>query len=80
MICITKGSSVILKGSGCQMDECTQEEANTRVVVHVQHSLECGYRKIVVQTVDTDIEVILIGHFLDLKCQYPQLDLWVAFG
>ena len=79
MICITKGSYVILKGSSCQM-ECTQVEADRRVVVHVQHSLECGYRKIVVQTVDTDVVVILISHFFDLKFQYPQLDLWVAFG
>ena len=37
------------------MDECSQKEADTRVVVHVQHNLECGYREIVVQTVDTDI-------------------------
>ena len=61
------------------MDECTQEEADTRVV-HVQHSLECGYRKIVFRTVDTDIVVILIVHFFDLKSQYPQLELCVAFG
>ncbi len=57
-----------------------QEEANTRIVVHMQHSLECGNRKIVVRTVDTDVVVILIGHFFSLQSQHPQLDLWVAFG
>ena len=39
--------------------ECTHEEANTRVV-HIMHCLTNGYRRIEVRTVDTDIPVVVI--------------------
>ena len=41
---------------------------------------ERGSRKIMIRTVDTDVIVILIGHFYSIVDHYPDADLWVAFG
>lgn len=74
-----KGQSVITKGDGAPMLSCNHEEADTRIVVHLYHSLEtCD--KILVRTVDTDVVVILIGKFVDLYEINSAADIWVAFG
>lgn len=62
------------------MDKCNHEEVDTRVVVHIIHSLAQGSRSVNVQTVDTDVVVILIGKFHDFKMLESALDLWVSFG
>ena len=79
-IYITNGQSVIAKGGGSPMGICTQEEADTRLVVHLIHCLNNGARKISVHTIDTDIVVILIGQFYNLKKIFPDIVLWVTFG
>ena len=77
---ITRGTSVVCKGNSQPMLECTHEEADTRVVVHIIHRLTHGYRRIKVRTVDTDIVVILIGKSFYMQQHYPEIELWVAFG
>ena len=59
--------------------ECTHEEADTRVMVHLLHAVENGSANVEVRTVDTDIVVLLIGHFFNLHENHPNIDLWVAF-
>lgn len=77
---ITAGTSVITRGSDQLMGDCTHEEADTRIVVHLLHALQTDAKRIVVRTVDTDIIVILIGQFFRLIQCFPEMDLWVAFG
>ena len=60
--------------------ECTHEEADTRVMVHLLHAIENGSASVEVRTVDTDIVVLLIGHFFNLHENHLNIDLWVAFG
>lgn len=62
------------------MENCNHEEADTRLVVHVLHSLQQGANSILVRTVDTDVIVILAGTFYDLIVTQPLADIWVAFG
>ena len=38
---------------------CTQEEGDTKVIVHVKHCPLNGFRNIVVKTVDTDVVILL---------------------
>ena len=57
------------------MDKCNHEEADTRVIVHIINSLAQGSRSVNVRTVDTDVVVILIGKFHDLKMLKNDLDL-----
>lgn len=63
------------------MSECSHEEADTRIVVHVYHAIiDEEVKTVLVRTVDTDVVVVLIGKFHFLKGANPSLDLWVAFG
>ena len=62
------------------MPPCYQEEADSRICVHLKDCLEKGARKKYVRTVDTDVIVILSGIFFKLQSIYADLDIWVAFG
>ena len=48
------------------MQRCDHEEADTKIVLHVQHALDKGCKQVFVRTVDTDVLVILIGLFDDM--------------
>ncbi|KAG0710652.1 hypothetical protein GWK47_022350 [Chionoecetes opilio] len=62
----TSGASVVCSGTDHSMPPCDHEEADHRIVVHLQDALESGCTTCLVRTVDTDVLVILIGkyHFL----------------
>ena len=62
------------------MVDCDHEEADSRIVVHILHTLEQNANTVQVRTVDTDVLVILIGKFHDIKKVYPHVSIWVAFG
>ena len=63
-----------------QMPNCTHEEADTRIIVQVLDAAKNGCKKIVVQTVDTDVLVILVGQFHQIKERHPIIELWLAFS
>lgn len=79
---ITSGSAVALSGSGTPVEDCNHEEADTRLMVHILHSLQQGVKikSILVCTVDTDVVVILVGIFYDLIKTQPFAGIWLAFG
>jgi len=55
---------------------CSQEEADTRVFFHASDAVNKGYRKLSVRTVDTDIVILAIFMFNEIKLE----ELWLAFG
>ena len=55
----------------------TQEEADTKIIVHVKHCLLNGFRNIVVKTVDTD--VVTLGHLSLLDSPY-EIEVDFNFG
>ena len=57
------------------MPPCNQEEADTRMCVHLKDCLEKGARKGYIRTVDTDVIVILAGIFFELQSMYTDLDI-----
>ncbi|KAJ8037689.1 hypothetical protein HOLleu_18575 [Holothuria leucospilota] len=79
-IFITSGRSVIGAGCNHRMMECDHEEADTRIMVHLQDALENGSIVCQVRTVDPDVIVILIGKFHHLLTLNPDANIWVAFG
>ena len=79
-IFVTSGDDVIGIGTEHGMSQCNHEEADTRIIIHVQDSLQRGSNTIMVRTVDTDVVVLLVGHFYSLRDQHPSADIWVAFG
>jgi len=58
------------------MPDCNQEETDTRVVLHILHALEQGIKSIVVQTVDTNVIIILAGVFFELTASKPLVDIF----
>ena len=74
------GQEVSAGGISVPMDDCNHEEADTRIMVHMQHALEQGAETVLVRTADTDVVVILVGMFFDLVTIQPSSDLWIAFG
>ncbi|XP_078492496.1 uncharacterized protein LOC144748319 [Ciona intestinalis] len=55
---------------------CSQEEADTRLLLHAYNAAKRGYDKAMIRTVDTDVVVIATGMFHELGLS----ELWVAFG
>ena len=56
------------------LSPCQQEEAETRMMLHLRHAAMQGHTKAYVRTVDSDIVVLTIFHELGLS------ELWVGFG
>ena len=58
------------------LEPCTQEEADTRMMLHVLNGGQQGHRRIMIRTVDTDVVVLSVAHFQKMNLQ----QLWIAFG
>jgi hypothetical protein len=55
---------------------CSHEEADTRILLHVEDAVRQGYTKVSIRTVDTDVVILAVtaAERLDID------ELWVAFG
>jgi hypothetical protein len=62
------------------MPPCDHEEADTRLLIHLQDVLQNGCTNCPVCTVDTDVVVVLIGKFYLLTTICQNVNIWVAFG
>ena len=54
---------------------CTQEEADTRIFLHVNDIANLGHRRITIITVDTDVGVIALYIFFAIDVD----ELWIEF-
>ena len=58
------------------LSPCHQEEAYTRMMLHVRHAAEQDHTKACLRTVHTDVVVLAIHHF-----HQPRLsELWIGFS
>ena len=57
----------------------TQEDADTKIIVHVKHCLLNGFRNIVVKTVDIDVVTLLLAHLSLLDSPY-EIEVDLNFG
>ena len=55
---------------------CNNEEAGTRMFIHVKHTSARGLKKVLIRTVDTDVMILAIAYAKKLDLQ----ELWIAFG
>ena len=76
----TSGATVISRGTHRCMDSSNHEEADTRILVHLQDALNNGTTTYLVRTVDTDVVVIIVGKLHTLLNDHPSADVWIAFG
>lgn len=79
-IFVTSGAAVISRGTDRCMDSCNHEEADTRILVHLQDAFNNGATTCLVRTVDTDVVVIIIGKLHAMLTDHPSADVWIAFG
>lgn len=80
VILSTIHESVISSNPGLNLDNlqpCSHEEADTRILLHVKDAMNSGYKDIMIRTVDTDVVVIAIAHFRDVE---KIENMWIAFG
>ena len=73
-------TSVSAAGASHYMPECNHEEADTRMLIHLQDALENGANTCLVCTVDTDVIVIIVEKVHYLREQHPAADVWIEFG
>ena len=60
------------------LSPCTQEEADTRIFLHVSAAVSCGHRQLIVRTTDSDVVVLAVSAFVSLDQRIDEL--WIAFG
>ena len=58
------------------LEPCNHEEADTRLLIHVNDASQKGIKKIKIITVDTDVVVIALCVFHSLNLS----ELWIEFG
>lgn len=73
----TRGQGIVMTGSNHCMAQCDHEEADTRVVLHLQDALKNGSAQSLVHTFDADVVVILLEKFCHLRNTCPAADPWV---
>ena len=59
-----------------EIEPCTHEEADTRMLLHVNDIDKKGLKKIILMTVDTDVVIIALQVFYSLDVD----ELWIEFG
>ena len=55
---------------------CSQEEADTRMLLHLADAGQQGLKRVMIRTVDTDVVVLAIA----LRDQLLVNEVWLAFG
>ena len=55
------------------LSPCTQDEADSRIFLHVAAAASCGHRQVIVRTVDSDVVVLAISAFSSLSQDLDEL-------
>jgi len=79
LVVSTNGTEVVSNFSqfdSTSLSPCNQEEADTRIFLHVADQIRCGHKEVMIRTVDTDVVVIAVGLFYQLGAN----KLWISFG
>lgn len=63
VVVITSGQNVLIRGMDHSMPDNDHEEADTKILLHLQNALQTGSCACLVRTVDTDVIVIITGKF-----------------
>ncbi|KAL8616806.1 hypothetical protein ACOMHN_017843 [Nucella lapillus] len=58
------------------VSSCQQKEADTRIMLHLQHAAQQGHQKAFIRTVDSDVVILAVSLFHDLGLS----EVWVGLG
>ena len=76
---LTTNADLVLSNKPTDMtalSPCQQEEADTRMMLHLYHAAGQGHSKAFLRTVDSDVVVLAINIFHQLRF----LALWIGYG
>ena len=59
-----------------RLSPCTHEEADTRVILHLEDALKEGKTKVSIRTFDSDVVVLAVSSAKRLS----NTEVWIAFG
>ena len=59
-----------------RLTPCTNEEADTRIILHLEDAVTEGFNKISIRTVDTDVVVLAVA----AAQRHGNNEIWIAFG
>ena len=62
------------------MVDCSHEEADTQMIVHLEHALGNGIQTIAIDSGDTDVLIILMGFYHQLKSKFSFIDIILDFA
>ena len=80
-ITMSNGTTVGHVGPGEDMTTvCSQEEADTRIILQIIHARNCGFSSIVIKTYDSDVIVILIHHLQHFDIISTGCNITVNYG
>lgn len=79
-IVATKGEEVVCNDTTDVASlKSKQEEADSRILLHVFHAVQQGHTKVLIRTVDTDVVVIAVSLYGKLEKMKLQ-EFWISFG
>ena len=70
----------VLSNGAITMNNCDHEEADSRIMLHVQHALSEGMNRIKILSNDTDVIIIALGIYHKLRSTYLFDDIAIEFG
>ena len=70
----------VLSNTSTTMGDCNHEEADTRMLVHVEHSMVNGANQIGINSEGTDVLIILLGFLHQLQSKYNFSDVVIDFN
>ena len=76
---LTTKADIVLSNKPTDLSDlspCRQEEADTRMMLHLHHAADHGHTKAYLRTVDSDVVVLATHFFHDLGLS----ELWIGFG
>ena len=80
-ITMSNGTTVGHVGHGEDMTTvCNQEEADTRIILHIPHALNCGFSSILIKTSDSDVIAIFIHHLHHFDTISTGCNITVNYG
>ena len=81
IVYVTQGDTVLcnFEANVDNLAPFYHEEADTRIVAHVKHSVEKGHKVVLIKANDTDILVIAVSVFHRLR-EIGLEKLWLEFG
>ena len=62
------------------MVDCSHEEADTRMMIHLEHALSNGAQTIAIDSGDTDVLIIVLGLYHQLRAKYNFIDVILDFS